>query len=106
VQAWLARHPRWTFRRRIRASKFTPRDVIDEVIAAPEETDTLCNIMATDMFGPRASKVDRATAAEGGRSEGAQIVAPWLPEDTLLSVAAAFDRARSWADAWPRFTSN
>jgi aspartyl-tRNA(Asn)/glutamyl-tRNA(Gln) amidotransferase subunit A len=36
---------------------------------------------------------------------GLQIVAPRLSEDTILSVAAAFERARPWADAWPQFTS-
>jgi aspartyl-tRNA(Asn)/glutamyl-tRNA(Gln) amidotransferase subunit A len=34
---------------------------------------------------------------------GLQIVAPWLAEDTILGVAAAFERARPWADAWPAF---
>jgi aspartyl-tRNA(Asn)/glutamyl-tRNA(Gln) amidotransferase subunit A len=37
---------------------------------------------------------------------GLQIVAPRLSEDTILSVAAAFERARPWADAWPQFTSD
>jgi aspartyl-tRNA(Asn)/glutamyl-tRNA(Gln) amidotransferase subunit A len=32
---------------------------------------------------------------------GLQIVAPWLGEDTILSIAAAFEQARPWADAWP-----
>ena len=34
---------------------------------------------------------------------GLQIVAPWLAEDTILSIAAAFEQARPWADAWPAF---
>jgi aspartyl-tRNA(Asn)/glutamyl-tRNA(Gln) amidotransferase subunit A len=34
---------------------------------------------------------------------GLQVVAPWLGEDTILSVAAAFEQARPWADAWPEF---
>ena len=29
---------------------FTPRDVIDEVIAALKSTDALCKVMTTDMF--------------------------------------------------------
>jgi aspartyl-tRNA(Asn)/glutamyl-tRNA(Gln) amidotransferase subunit A len=32
---------------------------------------------------------------------GMQIVAPWLEEETLLSVAAAFEQARPWAHVWP-----
>lgn len=46
-----------------RTSKFTPRDVIDEVIAALKETDSLCNVMATDMFASARIEADRATAA-------------------------------------------
>ena len=34
---------------------------------------------------------------------GLQIVAPWLSERTILSIAAAFEQARPWADAWPTF---
>jgi aspartyl-tRNA(Asn)/glutamyl-tRNA(Gln) amidotransferase subunit A len=34
---------------------------------------------------------------------GLQVVAPWLGEDTILSVAAAFEQARPWANAWPEF---
>ena len=32
---------------------------------------------------------------------GMQIVAPWLEEETILSVAAAFEQARPWAHVWP-----
>jgi len=34
---------------------------------------------------------------------GLQIVAPWLAESTILSIAAALEQARPWADAWPEF---
>ncbi len=34
---------------------------------------------------------------------GLQIVGPWLEEETILSVAAAFEQARPWANAWPAF---
>jgi Asp-tRNA(Asn)/Glu-tRNA(Gln) amidotransferase A subunit family amidase len=37
---------------------------------------------------------------------GLQIVAPWLSEDTILSVAATFEQARPWADAWPQFAGD
>jgi aspartyl-tRNA(Asn)/glutamyl-tRNA(Gln) amidotransferase subunit A len=46
-----------------RTKKFTPRDVIDEVIAALETTDSLCNVVATDMFASARADADRATAA-------------------------------------------
>ena len=44
-----------------RSKSFTPRDVLDEVIAALETTDSLCNVMATDMFKSARIDADRAT---------------------------------------------
>ena len=46
-----------------RAGHFTPRDVIDEVIAALESTDAVCKIIATDMFASARAEADRAVAA-------------------------------------------
>ena len=46
-----------------RAGDFTPRDVIDEVIVALEETDALCKVMTTDMFASARAEADRAAAA-------------------------------------------
>jgi aspartyl-tRNA(Asn)/glutamyl-tRNA(Gln) amidotransferase subunit A len=46
-----------------RAEKFTPRDVIDDVIAALEEANSLCNVMAIDRFASARIEADRATAA-------------------------------------------
>jgi len=46
-----------------RAKKFTPRDVLDEVIIALEATDSLCNVIATDMFKSARIESDHATAA-------------------------------------------
>jgi aspartyl-tRNA(Asn)/glutamyl-tRNA(Gln) amidotransferase subunit A len=34
---------------------------------------------------------------------GLQVVAPWLAEDFVLRIAAAFEEAHPWADAWPAF---
>ena len=34
---------------------------------------------------------------------GLQVVAPWLAEDLVLRIAAAFEKAHPWADAWPAF---
>lgn len=36
---------------------------------------------------------------------GFQIVAPWLEENTIFRIAAAFEQARPWAARWPSFTS-
>jgi aspartyl-tRNA(Asn)/glutamyl-tRNA(Gln) amidotransferase subunit A len=38
-----------------------------------------------------------------GMPIGLQIVAPWLGEQTIFEVAAAFEHARPWKDIWPRF---
>ncbi len=46
-----------------RAGDFTPRDVIDEVIVALEDTDALCKVMTTDMFASARAEADRAAAA-------------------------------------------
>jgi len=34
---------------------------------------------------------------------GFQIVAPWLKEQTIFRIAAAFEAARPWQDHWPSF---
>lgn len=46
-----------------RAGQFTPRDVVDEVIAALESTDAVCNVIATEMFARARADADRAVAA-------------------------------------------
>jgi aspartyl-tRNA(Asn)/glutamyl-tRNA(Gln) amidotransferase subunit A len=46
-----------------RAGHFTPRDVVDEVIAALASTDALCKVMTTDMFASARAEADRAVAA-------------------------------------------
>jgi aspartyl-tRNA(Asn)/glutamyl-tRNA(Gln) amidotransferase subunit A len=46
-----------------RSGHFTPRDVIDEVIAALETTDARCKVIATEMFASARAEADRATAA-------------------------------------------
>jgi aspartyl-tRNA(Asn)/glutamyl-tRNA(Gln) amidotransferase subunit A len=46
-----------------RSGHFTPRDVIDEVIAALEATDAHCKVIATDMFASARAEADHATAA-------------------------------------------
>jgi len=36
---------------------------------------------------------------------GLQIVAPWLEEDLIFRIAAAFEAERPWAQAWPTFAA-
>jgi aspartyl-tRNA(Asn)/glutamyl-tRNA(Gln) amidotransferase subunit A len=46
-----------------RAGHFTPRDVIEDVIAALEMTDASCNIVVTPMYDQARAAADEATAA-------------------------------------------
>jgi aspartyl-tRNA(Asn)/glutamyl-tRNA(Gln) amidotransferase subunit A len=46
-----------------RAGHFTPRDVIEDVIAALEVTDASCNIVVTPMYDQARAAADEATAA-------------------------------------------
>jgi aspartyl-tRNA(Asn)/glutamyl-tRNA(Gln) amidotransferase subunit A len=38
-----------------------------------------------------------------GMPIGFQIIAPWLNEQVIFKIAAAFEQARSWAGRWPSF---
>lgn len=38
-----------------------------------------------------------------GMPIGFQIIAPWLDEQTIFKIAAAFEQARPWAAHWPSF---
>jgi aspartyl-tRNA(Asn)/glutamyl-tRNA(Gln) amidotransferase subunit A len=40
---------------------------------------------------------------EDGMPIGFQIVAPWLNEQMIFTIAAAFEQARPWAGRWPSF---
>lgn len=46
-----------------RRKAFTPRDVVDDVIAALEATDAACNVVVTPMYETARAEADRATAA-------------------------------------------
>ena len=46
-----------------RAGRFTPVDVIDEVIGALEATDALCNVVVTDMYDTARAEAERAASA-------------------------------------------
>jgi len=41
----------------------------------------------------------------GGLPIGLQLVAPWLQEQRIFRVAAAFEAARPWLDQWPAFAA-
>jgi aspartyl-tRNA(Asn)/glutamyl-tRNA(Gln) amidotransferase subunit A len=46
-----------------RTRRFSPRDVIDDVIVALESADSLCKVMTTDMFASARAAADLAAAA-------------------------------------------
>ena len=70
-----------------RAGHFTPRDVIEEVIAALEITDASCNVVVTPMYDQARAAADQATAAWAtGRPQGRLAGVPVSVKD-LVYVA-------------------
>ena len=54
-----------------RARRFTPRDVIEDVISALELTNASCNVVVTAIYDQARKAADAATAAwSAGRPEG------------------------------------
>lgn len=83
-----------------RSQNFTPRDVVDEVIAALESTDALCNVMTTNMFASARAEADRATAAWKAGEAKALTGVPITVKD-LIYVAGT--RAQAGAPALDGF---
>src|SRR5712671_6801087 len=70
-----------------RAGRFTPRDVIEDVIAALESTDVSCNVVVTPMYEQARAAADEATAAwASGRKPGLLAGVPVTIKD-LVYVA-------------------
>jgi aspartyl-tRNA(Asn)/glutamyl-tRNA(Gln) amidotransferase subunit A len=70
-----------------RAGRFTPRDVIEEVIAALEITHASCNVVVTAMYEQARAAADDATAAwASGRKQGRLAGVPVTVKD-LVYVA-------------------
>ncbi|MDB5516738.1 MAG: putative amidase [Tardiphaga sp.] len=70
-----------------RAGRFTPRDVIEDVIAALESTDVSCNVVVTPMYEQARAAADEATAAwASGRKPGPLAGVPVTIKD-LVYVA-------------------
>lgn len=70
-----------------RAGRFTPRDVVEEVIAALEAVNQSCNVVVTDMYEAARAEADRATAAwRAGEAKGALAGVPVTIKD-LVYVA-------------------
>jgi aspartyl-tRNA(Asn)/glutamyl-tRNA(Gln) amidotransferase subunit A len=70
-----------------RAGRFTPRDVIEDVISALEVTNAACNVVVTPAYEQARAAADRATAAwSSGRPEGKLMGVPVSIKD-LVYVA-------------------
>ena len=59
----LARLPATDLIKGYRSGRFTPVDVIDEVIGALQATDALCNVVVTDMYDAARAEAERAASA-------------------------------------------
>jgi aspartyl-tRNA(Asn)/glutamyl-tRNA(Gln) amidotransferase subunit A len=81
----LARLPATDLIAGYRTGRFTPVDVIDEVIAALEATDALCNIVVTDMYDAARAEAERAASAwASGNVAGALTGVPVTIKDLLF----------------------
>ena len=70
-----------------RTGRFTPRDVIEDVIAALEATDASCNVVVTPMYEQARAAADQATEAwASGRNPGRLAGVPVTIKD-LVYVA-------------------
>jgi aspartyl-tRNA(Asn)/glutamyl-tRNA(Gln) amidotransferase subunit A len=84
-----------------RHRRFTPRDAIEDVIAALQRADALCNVVVTEMYESARAEADRATAAwKAGEAKGALAGVPVTVKD-LIYVAGI--PARAGAPALERF---
>jgi aspartyl-tRNA(Asn)/glutamyl-tRNA(Gln) amidotransferase subunit A len=90
-----------------RARRFTPVDVVDEVIAALQRTDAACNVVVTELYESARAQAKAATAAyRNGEAQGALAGVPVTIKD-LLFVAGhpAHAGAPSLADFVPQTDS-
>lgn len=68
-----------------REKRFSPSDVIEEVIAALEATDALCKVMVTPMFDAARADAERATKAwRSGATVGALAGVPVTVKDLIF----------------------
>ena len=100
----LARLPATDLLAGYRSGRFTPVDVIDEVIAALEATDALCNIVVTDMYDAARAGAERAASAwASGNATGALTGVPVTVKDLLFVAGVG---AHAGAPTLARFVPN
>lgn len=64
---------------------FTPRDVVDDAIAALKATDAVCNVLVTPMYEQACAEADRLTAAmRSGNATGPLAGVPITIKDLLF----------------------
>jgi aspartyl-tRNA(Asn)/glutamyl-tRNA(Gln) amidotransferase subunit A len=81
----LARLPATDLIAGYRAGRFTPVDVIEDVIGALQATDALCNVVVTDMYQNARAEAERATSAlASGESCGPMTGVPVSIKDLLF----------------------
>ena len=90
-----------------RAKRFTPLDVIEDVIAALEWSDARCNIVVTDLYDSARVEAKRATEAyRAGEARGALAGVPVTIKDLLfIAGVKAHAGAPSLADFVPQTDS-
>ncbi len=68
-----------------RKRRFTPVDVIEDVIAAMRFTDARCNVVVTDMYDAARKEAERSAAAyKAGEAKGALAGVPVTVKDLLF----------------------
>lgn len=81
----LARLPATELLAGYRARRFTPVDVVEDVIGALEATDALCNVVVTDMYASARADAERAAAGwASGEPAGALTGVPVTIKDLLF----------------------
>jgi aspartyl-tRNA(Asn)/glutamyl-tRNA(Gln) amidotransferase subunit A len=70
-----------------RAGRFTPREVIEDVIAALESTNTSCNVVVTPMYEQARAAADEATAAWASGRKPAKLAGVPVTIKDLVYVA-------------------
>ncbi|WP_311966780.1 amidase [Bradyrhizobium australiense] len=68
-----------------RSGRFTPRDVVEDVIAALEITDAMCNVVVTPTYEQARAAADRATEAwRAGQPQGRLAGVPVTIKDLVF----------------------
>jgi aspartyl-tRNA(Asn)/glutamyl-tRNA(Gln) amidotransferase subunit A len=68
-----------------RSGRFTPRDVIDDVVAALQKVDAACNVVVTEMYAQARAEADQATTQwRAGEATGRLAGVPVTVKDLIF----------------------